>query len=173
MTNSLTNVVSSPAAQETNHHAGYGEQLLQSAPQVLIGLAVGLFLGWRAHIFACRRESTKRVSDAKDRFLAVIASLTAKLDGCEHIDSRTQVFHAESLPLLREAVFALQPFVSTSSFQRILDLWHDYERHRADAGSFLTAQITQQHSGGQTPPYPDDALRFSMRRFREEVGHAV
>lgn len=178
MTNGLTNIVSILAGLETKHHADYGEQLLQSAPQVVIGIAIGLLLGWRAHIFACRRDDRSRLRKAKDEFLTVLGRLESRIpQRSMHIDSWTEVFHRESIVPLRDAVFTVRTFLSAESAARILDLWHHYEDENADAKSALIARTSHElQRGAQSPampPYPDDMLRTYMQRFREEITSAV
>ena len=73
-----------------------------------IAAGAGLWLAW-----------WRRKRDGRDRFLAVISETESELDGCEHIDDRTQKVHASSLTPLRAAIFAVQPFVSECSFKRL------------------------------------------------------
>lgn len=114
----------------------------------------------------------KRWRDGRDRFLAVIGEIESELDGCEHIDDRTQKVHADSIAPLRTAIFAVQPFVSAGRFKRLLDLWHSYQKEHADARTAMEKLAAHDIAGRppeQRPPYPDDMLRSYFQKFRKEV----
>lgn len=148
------------------------------APHLIVALAGGLVLAGVRYWFIRRRDRQVRLRKAKDEFLTVLGRLEAKLQqGGSHIDSWTELFHRESITPLKDAVFTIRAYLSTSSAQRILDLWHRYEQEQADAKSALIARTSQElRHGAQSsamPAYPDDMLRAYMQQFREEVTNAV
>ena len=117
--------------------------------------------------------SLRRSRDGRDRFLAVVGEIESQLDSCDHIDDRTQTVHADSLAPLRLAIYAVQPFISRRSFNRLLVLWRSYKREQADARTALeklAAHDIAERSPKGAPAYPDDMLRSYFRKFRAEVG---
>jgi hypothetical protein len=54
------------------------DTLIQHLP-TLLPLAIGIVLGWFAHVLTCRRDSKTRLTKAKDEFMAIMADQRAKL----------------------------------------------------------------------------------------------
>jgi hypothetical protein len=115
----------------------------------------------------------KRWRDGRDRFLAVVSEVEAELDDCEHISDRTQKVHASSLIPLRTAIFAVKPFVSECSFNRLMELWHSYKKEQTDARTAVERLAAHDLAGRDMqsrPSYPDDMMRSYLNKFRKEVG---
>ena len=132
----------------------------------MIAAGIGFWAAWR-----------QRRRDGRDRFLATIGELEAELDECGHIDDQAEKFYIGSLPQLRSAVFAVQPFVSQNCFVRLLALWHEYKKLNDDQISTrgsLTRRTAHELNHGKDspnmPPYPDERLRSYMKTFQTLVG---
>jgi len=126
-----------------------------------IAAAVGFSIAW-----------WQRRRDGKDRFLAILGEIESSLDGCGHIDDRTQKVHADSITPLRAAIFAVQPFITAASFERLLTHWRDYQKEHADARTTMEKLAAHDIAGrppDQRPGYPDDILRSYLQKFRKEV----
>lgn len=139
----------------------YSKAIFTVLGAVIAGL-VGYLLAW-----------WQRRRDGRDRFLAVIGEREAELDGFRNIDERTTTFHRESFAPLRDAIFAVQPFVSASCFQRLRNLWQRYKDEDFDWKSTLEKRTAYQLQHGNDapgePPFAKDKLQDYMRKFRKEV----
>ncbi len=96
------------------------------------------------------------------------------MDGFENIDDRTGKYHHDSLAPLSAAVFAVQPFISEASFQKLHNLWQEYKTGNFDCRTVLEYRTAHElkygHDAPDLPPYAKDKLKDHMKKFRNVVG---
>ncbi|HEY6167607.1 MAG TPA: hypothetical protein VI454_06180 [Verrucomicrobiae bacterium] len=137
----------------------------------LIGPTVGGFLAGSVGVGLAW---WKRGRDGRDRFHAVVGELQATLEGFDDMDERTVQFQRDSLPELRTAIFAVQPFIKRARFNRLRELLRDYKDEDFDWNKALVKrtahQLTQGNDAPGEPPWATEKLREYLSKFRAEVG---
>ena len=136
----------------------------------LIGSAVGGIIAATSGLLLAK---WKRQRDGRDQFLSTIAEIEADLDNKIF---NIQQLYADSLPKLRTAIFAVRPFVKSSKFEQILNLWQIYknvERNQIDPGRSRALHTIHDLESPNTPnPYQlaDDWMRAQLIEFRNKIG---
>jgi hypothetical protein len=136
----------------------------------LIGPAIGGFIAGTIGFIVAWWKWRR---DGRNQFLAVIAEVEADMD--ERIDGIREV-HISSLPRVRSAVFAVQPFVCCCRFDRIMKVWQAYKKpdpEQLDWGLSMSRQaVHEAMSPGAPNPNvrADDWMRARLKEFRKSVG---
>lgn len=126
----------------------------------VIGICVASCISWH-----------KRRRDGRDKFLCVSSEVESRLDSCDEIDSRTKQVHSESIAILRTAVFAVRPFIFKSSFDRLVDLFHKYEKEDTSVTTDCRRRVRVQGiPHGPSPKYVKETLQDYLKKFKDEVG---
>ena len=132
----------------------------------LVGAAAAGPISYVLNWFQRRREG-------KDRYLSAIADIYAKL-GESNLDLFK--FFEHSLPSFRSAIFGVQPYIPSVSYERLVKLLREYqvrgEQQSNWQHSTYQETISEMLSSKAAPPAQAPAdiwIPDFLRRFRDEV----
>jgi len=108
-----------PSEQETNHITYW---LKPATIQFFVGLFIGTILGWFSHFLSNRRDEKKRITEAKDKFRVFVSQKIAAIP-----KEGSLRFYQTTKFEVRDAVFAIVPFVSGYHLQNLTAAWKAYE----------------------------------------------
>lgn len=117
-------IVQRPASQETKQHPDYDSHQFYSG--LIGGLVVGLFLGYYGHWLTIKRENSRdaklRTRKAKDEFSVKISQISGAVDVRDFAG-----YYRNTKEQVRDAVFALKPFLCEAEASRLLKAWEEYD----------------------------------------------
>ena len=96
---------------------------------------IGVFLGWFAHLWSCRRDAHNRISKAKDDFFSVLADQKAELDSLsrqehKHFNPNEDAFLKESVKKMTDATYRVKRFVTDSERLCLSKVLKEYQSHK-------------------------------------------
>ncbi len=120
---------------------------MQGAIIALVSAFLGFFLS------RCQSKSDRNRAGC-DAFIGVVADMRAKLD---ELRKTPEKFFRDSLPILRQAIYRVHPFVTADQWACLQKHWSEYESQQQWFQSPGSVLMLMHHLAGPNARTPDGA----------------